>query len=665
MTLHLRIPDGGWWARMLLWSLWLLCPSAQALVLGKAQAYDLSPAFTYRLDDGGALSVREVLSRHEAWRFRPLRQGATTPSFGYQSSTLWLKAELDVTAHAQDHWLMQVANPQLDRIEVFVLEPGGRLSRSVGGDELPFSERIVPHRHLVFPLVFNGTGPRTLVLRVQSSSSLQIPVTLLQPQALLSQDHRLYSLLSLYFGLLAGLFAYNLLLYVAVRDRVYLYYIAFVAAMGVAQLTTSGFGAQFLWPQRPGWNNLALHLGYAACGLAAILFGRRFLHCAEELQGLDRVLRALLVFWSIYIVLRPWMEYKLAAHVLIAMVVSTILPLLLAGWDRLLARRRGALYFLLAWALLMVCGVAESLISLGWLPANTLLTHPVMLGSAVEMLLLSFALADRIKADREAKELALSMGLREQVKKQEAERQSIEKSRFLAAVSHDLRQPLFAMGLVTESLHAREPRLDPTVMQMKSAIGWANGLLDSIITMARLETGSLRANMSDFSIQPLLDRVELAFEPQATAKGLRWVVTPSVACVHSDPLLLERMVSNLVSNAVRFTQSGGVVVSCRPSGSCLLLQVWDTGAGIDPAHHETIFTEYFRGEPETESDNGVGLGLFIVKNCATMLSVGLSLRSVPGRGSCFSLRIPLAREDSSRLPGLEGLQNGALTERSV
>ncbi|WP_332747318.1 sensor histidine kinase [Hydrogenophaga sp.] len=665
MTFRQRAQEGGRWVRALLWSIWLLCAPAQALVLGEAEAYDLSTAFTYRLDDSGTLSVREVLSRHEAWRFRPLRQGAATPNFGYQSTTLWLKAELDVSAHAPDHWLMQVANPQLDRVEVFVVEPGGRLSRSVGGDELPFSARVVPHRHLVFPLVFNGTGPRTLVLRVQSSSSLQVPVTLLQPHALLSQDHRLYSLLSLYFGLLTGLFAYNLLLYVAVRDRVYLYYIAFVAAMGVAQLTTSGFGAQFLWPERPDWNSLALHLGYAACGLAAILFGRRFLHSADELPWLDRVLRGLLVCWAIYIVLRPWMDYKLAAHVLIAMVIATILPLMLAGWNRLTARRRGARYFLLAWALLMVCGIAESLISLGWLPANTLLAHPVMVGSAVEMLLLSFALADRIKADREAKDLALSMGLREQVKKQEAERQSIEKSRFLAAVSHDLRQPLFAMGLATESLHAREPRHDPTVMQMKSALGSANGLLDSIMTMARLETGSLRANMSDFSIQPLLDRVDLTFEPQAAAKGLRWVVTPSIACVHSDPLLLERMVNNLVSNAVRFTQSGGVVVSCRLSGACLLLQVWDTGAGIAPAHHETIFTEYFRGEPETESDNGVGLGLFIVKSCAAMLDIGLSLRSVPGRGSCFSLRIPLMRSQSASLARAVDLQPASLTERSV
>lgn len=665
MTLHQRAPVDGWWAQALLCVVWLLCAPAQALTLAEAEAYDLSAAFTYRYDDGGTLSVREVLSRHEAWRFSPLQQDGGIPNFGYQSTTLWLKAELDVTAHAPDQWLMQVANPQLDRVEVFVLEPGGRLSRSVGGDALPFSERAVPHRHLIFPLIFNGTGPRTLVLRIQSSSSLQIPVTLLQPQSLLSQDHRLYSLLSLYFGLLAGLFAYNLLLYLAVRDRVYLYYIAFVAAMAVAQLTTSGFGAQFLWPERPGWNNLALHLGYAACGLTAILFGRRFLHSADELPRLDRALRWLLVSWVIYILLRPWMDYKTAAHVLIAMVVGTILPLVLAGLDRLIARRRGARYFLLAWSLLMVCGVAESLISLGWLPANTLLPHPVMVGSAFEMLLLSFALADRIKADREAKELALSMGLREQVKKQEAERQSIEKSRFLAAVSHDLRQPLFALGLATESLHAREPAHDPMVLQMKSALGSANGLLDSIMTMARLETGSLRANMSDFSIQPLLDRVDLTFEPQAMTKGLRWVVTPSIACVHSDSVLLERMVSNLVSNAVRFTHSGGVVVSCRLSGPCLLLQVWDTGAGIEPAHHETIFNEYFRGEPETESDNGVGLGLFIVKNCAAMLGVGLSLRSVPGRGSCFSLRIPLARAGLPSQAWVAGLQQGPAIEGSV
>lgn len=149
------------------------------------------------------------------------------------------------------------------------------------------------------------------------------------------------------------------------------------------------------------------------------------------------------------------------------------------------------------------------------------------------------------------------------------------------------------------------------------------------------------------------------------ADGAAVALTPSIACVHSDALLLERMVSNLVSNAVRFTQSGGVVVSCRPSVSCLLLQVWDTGSGIDSAHHEAIFTEYFRGEPETESDNGVGLGLFIVKNCAAILEIALSLRSVPGRGSCFSLRIPLDRSDAQGQAVLADLQQSPPTDGSV
>lgn len=102
------------------------------------------------------------------------------------------------------------------------------------------------------------------------------------------------------------------------------------------------------------------------------------------------------------------------------------------------------------------------------------------------------------------------------------------------------------------------------------------------------------------------------------------------------------MVSKLVSNAVRFTQAGGVVVSSRVRGSNLWLQVWDIGPGINPAHYKSIFTEYFWGTPETESDNGVGLGLSVVKTRADLLGVQVSMRSARGRGSCISLMVPLA-----------------------
>lgn len=659
----------GWLTWALLGLLWAGCVPAQAVMVSDAHTHVLSSSdLSYREDEAGVLSAREVLSPGEAWRFKPLSLDGRTPNFGYLSSTLWLKTELDVLTTAPALWLLQIANPRLDSIEVFVAGPGNALSRTAGGDAFPFSQRPVPHRHHVFPLKLTGSGTYTLLLRIRSTSSLQIPVTLLQPQALLSQDHRVYSLLGLYFGLVAGLLAYNFLLYVAIKDAVYLHYIAFVAAMTLAQLANTGLGPQFVWPEWPAWNDVASNLGHAACGLTAIFFARLFLHSRVELPLLDRALSGLLWVWGAYIILLPWMGLEYAGRVLIALVLVTILPLLMAGVDRLRARRTGARYFLLAWSMLMLGALIEALVSLGWVSGHPMLAHPVMLGSALEMLLLSFALADRFKSERSAKESALSMGLSEQLKKQEAERLSIEKSRFLAAVSHDLRQPLFALSLTAQSLHARAPRLEPLVQQMKSALESANGLLDSIMTMSRLETGSLKANMVDFSVQALVERVDLTFQPQALEKGLRWVVTPSIALVHSDPILLERMVTNLVSNAVRFTRSGGVVVSCRRSGPCLLLQVWDTGAGIDPADHEAVFTEYFRGEPETESDNGVGLGLYIVKSCAAMLGIGLALRSVPGRGSCFSLRIPLARaslpERAPECPPQPGLTPSA-TDGSV
>lgn len=231
-----------------------------------------------------------------------------------------------------------------------------------------------------------------------------------------------------------------------------------------------------------------------------------------------------------------------------------------------------------------------------------------------------------------------------------------ETSRLLAAVSHDLRQPLYALSLATESLvrHPERPPGRPLLLQMKSALQSADDLLDSLLIMARLDAGGLQPDMAEFSIQLLLDRVDMVFGPQAASKGLRWDVTPSIARVRSDPVLLERMVGNLVSNAVRLTAKGGVVVSCRRRGPCLLLQVWDTGSGIDALHQGRVFEAFFRGVSETDSDNGVGLGLSIVRSGALLLGIDVGLRTVPGRGSCFSLRVPMAQ-----LPPGGGAQDGA------
>ncbi len=157
----------------------------------------------------------------------------------------------------------------------------------------------------------------------------------------------------------------------------------------------------------------------------------------------------------------------------------------------------------------------------------------------------------------------------------------------------------------------------------------------------------LQPDTEVFSVQDMLERIDTLFTTRAQERGLRWRVLPSLSQVRSNPLLLERMVGNLVSNAMRYTSAGGVLLSCRSRPGHLLVQVWDTGPGI-PAHEQaTIFEAHHRGSAARPHDQGLGLGLSIVSRCARLLGIRVGLRSVPGRGSCFELWVPLATAEAA------------------
>ena len=225
--------------------------------------------------------------------------------------------------------------------------------------------------------------------------------------------------------------------------------------------------------------------------------------------------------------------------------------------------------------------------------------------------------------------------------KSEVERVSHAKSRFMAAVSHDLRQPMHALGLFIDDLKSAElpERVYPVLDHMESALHSTQTLLDSILIMSRLETGMVVPNFMTFPLEPLLARLRAAFAPTARQKNVRFVVASSPLTVYSDPALLERVMANLVSNALRYTDEGGVIVACRRAGKDVRLEVWDSGIGIPAEHQEAVFREFYRIETNEDDRGGLGLGLAIVRSCTRLLGCPIDLRSVPGRGSRFSLRI--------------------------
>lgn len=217
------------------------------------------------------------------------------------------------------------------------------------------------------------------------------------------------------------------------------------------------------------------------------------------------------------------------------------------------------------------------------------------------------------------------------------------KSRFLAAASHDLRQPMHALGLFVAQLRgkpllAEQRRLVDRIDASVSAIG---ALLDSLLDISRLDAGAVTPEIADFPVNSLLSRMEDEFMQAAQEKGLRFRVVPSRVWVSSDPVLLERIVTNLVSNALRYTRLGGVIVGCRRHGAKLRILVCDTGRGIPADEQQRIFAEFYQlANPEHDRSQGLGLGLAIVDRLARLLGHHVEVRSKESTGSTFIVTVP-------------------------
>ena len=246
-------------------------------------------------------------------------------------------------------------------------------------------------------------------------------------------------------------------------------------------------------------------------------------------------------------------------------------------------------------------------------------------------------------------------GLNQRLQEQlaEAERANAAKTRFLAAASHDLRQPMHSIGLLVgvlgESL--REPAQQHLAGKVSQAVLMMEDLFESLLDISKLDAGLSLPERESFALDAVLSRVEQAFAPQAAARGLRLRRRPCGRMVVSAPAWIERIVGNLLANALRYTSSGGVLLGCRQRGAELLLQVWDSGCGIPAEHLQLVFEEFVRLDgPDHGHAKGLGLGLSIVKRSADLLGHVVSVRSRPGRGSVFEIRLPLAAP--SMTPGL-------------
>lgn len=269
---------------------------------------------------------------------------------------------------------------------------------------------------------------------------------------------------------------------------------------------------------------------------------------------------------------------------------------------------------------------------------NRSVTRSILLNKALDMQL------KQSHSDRESLRVA----------NEELMRANAAKSRFLAAASHDLRQPMHAIGLLTGALR-RKPQnedKDRTLAMIEHSVDALQSLFNGILDVSRLDSEDIRVAKSAVEIDKVFEMVVVQYDALAKKKGIVLEWRPSGAVVFTDGMLLSRVISNLVSNAIMYTRSGRVLLRSRVRLASVSIQIWDTGIGIPRSLRVSIFEEFFQiGNPQRDSNFGVGLGLSIVKRTAKLLGAGVGVLSKLGKGSLFTLTLPLL-ERANFLPNI-------------
>lgn len=587
-------------------------------------------------DPSGLLTVDEVSRAPLERDFRPAEDLAL--NLGLTSSTWWLRFQLEPSRFPGGGApLLELGWPLVDVAVLYARDATGHFSTQRAGRRVPISAWPIPYRLPTFRI--DPADDATHYLQVSGRETLILPLSLWSESAFAAARVRESGLLGFYFGMLVVMAASGLLVYVFLRDVGFLSYAGLIGTYALWQASFEGLFSTYLWPDNAWWIARALHVFGILTVLSGWIFARTFLSTRTLAPSLDRAFRrgaplfGVLLAWALVAPGRAFVFTATFAAMFVGVWV------IVAGG--VVARRgsRSARYFLAAWVFAVVAALAQALRDLGFAENNPLTGYGLQIGIAFTFMTLSLGLIDRI------------LGMRDDLDRTEddvrrLEREDAAKRSFLATASHDLRQPLHAVGLLLGALRDRlvEREAVDLVAKIQAATGEMADMFNGLLDISRLDAGVVEPSVSVVDLDEAFARLDAEFGVLARQKGLCFEARPGGLAVRTDPVLLSRVLRNLLSNALRYTASGDVVLEARRAvskGDLVEIRVVDTGRGIPAGDQAAVFDAYRRLDGASEAaPAGLGLGLSIVRRLAGLLGHPLRMESVAGQGTTFTLELP-------------------------
>ncbi|HBX56606.1 hybrid sensor histidine kinase/response regulator [Pseudomonas sp. UBA2684] len=620
------------------------------------RALSLGQAMYVFEDVRGDATIDEVTSPALQGSFR--RHDKAVLNAGYSRSVFWLRLDLEYRPHSlggQQPWLLELAYPPLDHLALYLDDGQGRFQLAQRtGDALPFASRQIKQHNYLFELKLQPNQPQRAYLRLESQGSIQAPLTLWAPNAYLEEQPGRIYVLGIIYGVLLVMLIYNLFIFLSVRDTSYLYYIFYIASFGLYQISVNGAGIEYFWPNSPWWANAATPFLIGSAALFGCQFARSFLHTAEHSPWVDRTLLVMMACGALVMVLALTVSYAVALRLATYLALLFTVVIFAAGILAWLRGMRVARYFIIAWSAFLLGGAINTLMVLGYLPNVFLTMYASQIGSALEVGLLSLALADRINAMKEERTRILQeAGRKLESLNQELANSNRLKDEFLATVTHELRTPM--NGVIGSLELMQTVSLDAELAQyQKTAASSARDMMrmvNDILALTELQAGKLYPRREPFSLRGLFDGLRVQYAPRAEEKGLRFVLELDESLpdtLEGDAGKLAQSLGYLLDNAIKFTAQGSVTLRIGRVGAMseslpLSIQVLDSGVGFSVPQDASLYQQFRQLDGSmTREYGGLGIGLAICRQLVDLLGGSLSHESQPGQGSCFQLNVPLA-----------------------
>ncbi|MBK6637073.1 MAG: hypothetical protein IPG34_04965 [Rhodocyclaceae bacterium] len=675
----------------------------------------LTEYFSVLEDPEQVLTLEEVLTPQVAARFKGNQPAAVALSFNFTRSAFWLRLTLRNSGDEPLERMLEIGHAAITSVQLHQPGQDGTWRSVTTGSGMPFATRAYPHHYFVFPVTLPAHSDQVMYLRVQSTDALLVPARLWDSQGFRDDERRDYIGQAWYYGMVTAMVLFNLLLFVALRDGIYLLYVAVVVCMALGLAARLGIANEFLWPQAGWWADIAHFIGYSISIIGLLFFMRRMLDTPKQLPKCDKVIKVFIGMLALTLIgILTSLQAVAEATALLYLVATVVI--LGIGLTGAYHRQRTAITFVAAYSALLLGGPITVLRSLGILPTNLITINAMQFGSAIEMILLAFALADRFNGLRREKDLAQSEMLRAQTKAFEAEHREVEALRsserllegrvkertaelsatilrlkqtqeelvqaeklaslggLVAGVAHELNTPLGTMLTTASTLEDSTREFQGVVAEgglrrsaldqfLSRAAGMSALLVRSchraanlIASFKQVAVDQTSEKQRAFDLRALIDDNVASLRPNL--KLALWtidVTVPDGITCDSFPGPLGQVIVNLIQNvSVHAFEPGarGVLrISASVSDGMVELLLADDGKGMTPETLGRIFEPFFTTRL---GQGGSGLGLVICRNIVTGILGGtLQASSAPGQGSRFVIRFPgVARSNDSR-PGQE------------